>query len=152
MPVISGRIPKDDPLLKRRRGMIDRCTKPKNDKFHNYGGRGIKVHPAFMCRAYFVAWSIENGFHPSLQLDRIDNDGDYSPFNCRWATRSQNQRNKRTTARLADGRAVRDVLDLSRLSYRTFRNRVRDGWSVEDAASTPWGGKRPSAIRKGGDA
>lgn len=136
MPVVCGPIAFDHPLAKRQRGMIDRCTKPKNDKFRNYGARGIKVHPAFMCRAYFVAWSIENGFSPSLQLDRIDNEGDYSPTNCRWSTRSQNQRNKRTTIRLSDGRAARDVCEASHVSWNLFRRRVLSGWSIDDAATT----------------
>lgn len=137
-------VPFDHLLAKRWRSMMRRCNDPKSGNFHNYGARGIRVDPRFADLETFVAWGIANGFHPSLHLDRVDNDGDYSPDNCRWATRSQNQRNKRTTIRLSDGRSARDVAELSGLPWRTVRNRVRRGMALDDACVVPYG-KRPAA-------
>jgi hypothetical protein len=73
--------------------MIHRCTNPRNPQFKDYGGRGITV-----CERWrkYVNFSRDMGPRPlGLTLDRINNDGNYEPGNCRWATRSEQQRNSR---------------------------------------------------------
>jgi len=88
---------KEHPLKKRYADMVRRCYKPKTTNYSNYGGRGITVCAEWLNdRGAFIKWAKNNGFHPELKLDRIDNNGSYSPENCRWVTQTQQCRNKRT--------------------------------------------------------
>lgn len=75
-------------------GMIQRCTNTKNPMYRRYGGRGIAVCASWL--ESFANFLSDVGMRPSpeLSIDRIDNDGNYEPGNCRWATRSQQQSNK----------------------------------------------------------
>lgn len=82
--------------------MIQRCTNPRNPRFGDWGGRGVTVCARWLPRAggSFDNFFADTGTRPEgLTLDRIDNDGNYEPGNCRWATRSQQQRNQRARAR-----------------------------------------------------
>ena len=76
--------------------MVERCTKPTIKNYHNYGGRGIKVCNEWIGNYQsFCDWALENGYKKGLQIDRIDNNGNYEPSNCRWVTQKQNCNNTR---------------------------------------------------------
>lgn len=117
-------------------GMKNRCHSPTNIQFEDYGGRGISVcqrwrfgedgvHP-FLC---FIA---DMGDRPSVDhsIDRIDNEQGYSPANCRWATRSQQGRNKRTTVTHEIEGVVKPICEWAEifdLNYSGARSRVERG-------------------------
>ncbi len=77
-------------------GMTQRCWDKNAINYKNYGGRGIKVCKPWHNFNNFAKWAIANGFKEGLQIDRIDNDGDYEPSNCRFVTRAENMHNTST--------------------------------------------------------
>lgn len=83
--------------------MKSRCYNPNNNGYHRYGGRGIKVCDEWQTFPPFAEWALNNGYDPSLTIERINNDGNYEPSNCCWATQSQQASNKSTTHQVTIG-------------------------------------------------
>ncbi len=78
-------------------GMKSRCYDKNDSHYSYYGGRGIIICDEWLNSFdAFAQWSVENGFSDNLQIDRIDNNGNYEPSNCRWVTLKENCRNRST--------------------------------------------------------
>ena len=122
------------------RGMINRCCNTNMHNYPYYGGRGIRVCDRW--RHSFESFLIDVGEAPSRQhsIDRIDNDGDYEPSNCRWATRKEqaNNRGSLKTKFMIGNQSLKGYCQSHQLPYKTIWNRIsRLGWSIEDAISKP---------------
>lgn len=118
----------------------ERCLNPKCKVFRRYGGRGIRVCPRWVDS--FEAFLEDMGRRPSssFSIDRVDNDGDYTPENCRWATRRVQSRNRSDTVLLThDGRTavLADWASELGMNKQTLHARLKNGWSVAAALTTP---------------
>ncbi len=118
--------------------MIGRCTNPKDRQFKNYGGRGIGVCERW--RTFSNFWDdMCPRPEPRLELDRIDNDGNYEPGNVRWATRSQQMRNTRVNRIVEiNGEKAPMIVWAERLGIKmgAVTSRLVRGWSDVDALTT----------------
>lgn len=72
-----------------------RCYNPNCKQYNDYGGRGIKVCQEWLKFKPFYDWAMVSGYSDNLTIDRIDNDSNYCPNNCKWSTRFEQQRNTR---------------------------------------------------------
>lgn len=132
------------PLYVVWQGMIRRCTYKRHKNFSDYGGRGIKVCDEW--RNDFQAfhdWAMANGYADGLTIDRIDNNGNYCPENCRWTTMKEqcnNRRNNHLLTFYGETRTMTEWAELTGISLYTLNSRLNKlGWSVERALSTPVG-------------
>ena len=84
--------------------MKDRCYRPKTKQYKDYGGRGITVCQEWLDDfKYFYDWALSNDWKKGLQIDRIDNDGNYEPTNCRFVTSRDNNLNQRIPSNNTSG-------------------------------------------------
>jgi hypothetical protein len=116
--------------------MLMRCNNENNKDFHNYGARGISVCKEWQ-NSYeaFYHWATQSGYRQGLTLDRIDNDGNYSPENCRWATWKQQHNNKRSNKKIKYGGKLfteATLADHIGIGKATLRRRIELGWSPKD--------------------
>ena len=115
-----------------------RTLNPKHKHYKYYGGRGITICDEWLDVQNFYNWAMSNGYSDELSLDRIDNDGNYEPNNCRWTTQTIQTRNKRVYKNNTSG--YKGVsYDKRAGSYRTYitinKKRIRLGYFT-----TPEGG------------
>jgi hypothetical protein len=108
-------------------GMVQRCTYPRHNRFALYGGRGIAVCDRWRYgdgeRSGFECFFADMGPRPERHsIDRVDNDGNYEPGNCRWATASVQMRNRRpfklTASQVAEIRALAGQLSQAKIARR----------------------------------
>ena len=117
-------------------GMKQRCHNPNSAGYENYGGRGIYVCDRWRDSFQNFYDDMYEGYEQGLQIDRIDNDGPYSPENCRWATPAENNRNKRNNRFIttAFGRkTIAEQSEISGVHPRTISRRIKDGIPEEQA-------------------
>jgi len=118
---------------------IGRCHRPTDPSYDEYGARGIAVCQEW--RDSFLAFYEHMGERPAgTTLDRIDNSKGYEPNNCRWATPTEQSRNRKSTLYVElFGERVKfmDACDRAGLQPGTVRFRLRKGYSVDDAFSLP---------------
>lgn len=132
--------------------MIDRCVNPKGAKFHRYGGRGITFDPAWRDYLVFAAWARANGYQEGLQIDRRDNDGDYTPDNCRFVTCVTNNNNRVNNRRLTAYGETKTLAEWARdprcnTTVSGFYQRARRGdLTAEQIISLP--SRAGSSLRK----
>jgi hypothetical protein len=139
---LSGRTYKKSKKLKHEghpsyvswREMRNRCRNKRHKDYPYYGARGIKVCERWMKFENFVA---DMGIKaPGMTLERNDNDGDYEPMNCRWATRAEQNRNNRKTRLLTFKGKTLCLVDWAKetgIKPYTIGSRIRSGWTVERA-------------------
>lgn len=122
------------------KGMKSRCLYPKCESYKYYGGRGIRICDEWNGEEgfnHFLRWSMDNGYDENMSLDRIDVDGDYSPSNCRWIPFREQAHNKRNTI-YKDGESVAKLArERGIVQPHIARERIKNGWSLEDAISIP---------------
>lgn len=112
--------------------MVSRCYKEYSTKYNDYGGRGITICPEWLGEhgfENFFEWSMKNGYAENLTIDRINNDGNYEPSNCRWATVKQQANNRRTSRYIdVDGEKMTVAMfsDMNGINSRLFVTRRLD--------------------------
>ena len=118
------------------KNMLTRCYTKSDGHYERWGGRGIK-----MCDEWkndylsFKAWAEANGYNDSLTIERIDNNGDYCPENCKWITLKQQARNKRNNRFLTyngETKCLGEWCELYNIPRTTLWNRVDRGWTPEE--------------------
>lgn len=132
-----------------RTAMIQRCYNPNNQSYPNYGARGISV-----CDEWredfqsFYYWAMSSGYAEGMSIDRIDNNGNYCPENCRWATATEQGNNKRNNVFIecnGERHSMKEWSEITGLSVKKIDSRRRAGWDAERILYEP---THSSKIRK----
>ena len=123
----------------------DRCCNPKNQAYKNYGGRGINIWSEWLDKENgfmnFYNWAMANGYNDGLTIERIDNDGNYSTDNCRWATVKEQANNRRSNVLVTHNGKTQTMKEWAHdvgIPYKAVWARMQKlGWSSERALTEP---------------
>ena len=130
--------------------MICRCTKPSDDNFKWYGGRGISVCSDWALKYdSFREWAISNGYSEKMTIDRINPDGNYSPDNCQWVdmiTQANNRSNNHIVQYQGHNYTVAQFAKTFGFSPSTIFNRLKLGWDIVQIINVPEKRKETDAI------
>lgn len=127
--------------------IVQRCMNPKNDAYRNYGGRGITICQEW--RESFTCFLRDMGFRPGpmFTIERIDNNGNYEPGNCKWIPKAQQSSNRRTNHILifrGESKPIWQWAAELAIKETTIRTRLHRGWTPEQIFSLPpQRGKKP---------
>lgn len=140
---LNGKI---NPVYRTWLAIRQRCYNPKTPRYKSYGGRGISVCSEWLeSFDSFYVWAMAAGWQTGLSIDRFpDNDGNYEPSNCRWATGNQQNRNKSNNINITAFGKTMCITDWSKdeicagISLNALKCRIEKlGWSPEEAIITP---------------
>lgn len=115
--------------------MIWRCEKPQAKGFPDYGGRGVSVCEEWHSFKVFRNWAMENGYSDSLSIDRIDNDGNYCPENCRWATPKEQANNRRSNHKVeynGQSKNISEWADYFGIESGKFNAAIQRGRTIDE--------------------
>lgn len=123
------------------RGIKSRCFNPNTIEYERYGGRGITMSREWVDDfPAFQEWALNNGYSDTLTIDRIDNDGDYEPSNCRWSTNKEQQNNTRFNRLITyngNTHTLKQWSELLNIPYDTLWRRLANDWSIDRAFTIP---------------
>lgn len=119
-----------------------RCSNDNDAWYERYGGRGIVVCAAWADFRAFAVWALAAGYATDKQIDRLDNDGPYSPENCRWVTPSENANNRSSNTILVAFGEEKTMTEWARdtrcaVVLAALRSRIWTGWDHEEAITEP---------------
>lgn len=128
-------------LYRRYYHIKERCYNPNSKAYKRYGGRGIAMCDEWL-NSYqaFEEWCLSHGFSKELAIDRINNDGDYAPNNCRFVTLKENNQNRNTTLWFTINGKTKNLqqwCDYYGMKRATVATRLKNGWSIEEALLKP---------------
>lgn len=122
-------------------GIIRRTEDTTRDDYQRYGANGIRICDEWRHDfAAFRDWALRNGYNDTLSIDRIDNQGNYEPVNCRWVSKSVQENNKRETKRLTIDGVSKTPAEWERISgipASRIRRRKNAGWDDRRAVFEP---------------
>lgn len=126
--------------------MKDRCYRKNDKRYKNYGGRGIKICDEWKNNFMnFYNWAINNGYQENLTIDRININGDYTPFNCRWVTWKEQANNTTRNHYIEynnEKHTIAEWSNILNISSKVLQIRLKRGWSIEETLKTKKGEKR----------
>lgn len=137
---LSRRKAKLDRIYRIHSNMLQRCENLQNPSYKNYGGRGIQVCKEWHDVSAFYKWAVANGYRPDLTIDRIDNNGNYEPSNCRWATYKEQSNNKRNNHFLefnGENHTISEWSEIIGVPREVIDARLGRGWGDERALTAP---------------
>ncbi len=122
--------------------MKDRCTNPKNEYYHRYGGRGISICAEWVDSSMkFCNWAMANGYKDNLTIEREDVNKNYEPSNCKWIPKADQSKNTCRTIKINhNGKTLclKDWANELNLNYDTIKGRIYSrGWDPITALITP---------------
>ena len=130
--------------------IIDRCYNPNSTSYHRYGGRGI-----YVCAEWressdsFISWALSNGYRDNLSIDRIDNNSNYCPANCRWVDMHTQSRNRNSNNNITWNGKTQCLADWAielGMPSNTLCTRVKR-WGIYGAFTTPYPATRSTRKR-----
>lgn len=124
-----------------RNAMIQRCCNSNSKDYPNYGGRGITVCAEWKSNPIsFYDWAFSHGYKKGLCIERINNDGNYEPSNCKWATKEEQNNNQRSNRFLTYNGETKNLTQWAKekkVSRYCLDDRLKRGWTIEETLTTP---------------